>query len=692
MTIDYLALFKTCSTVAATLTVLLLVKSIISFTQTGPEIRDEIRGHYLFYTLYAMTRLTLFIFLILIWTTCLGSIPALAFALNHGGSFPYLWVALSALVGTGAITALQFCKHLLIIPSSIMMNSNYSMRWFTGLNQHLTISRLRWLRMMLISVFAYCAYHITAQLQTTNDNTELFRFLGFCSILLIPYLINILPQISTGSAPHNTTEKPHPNLLMIGSDTLRADHIMTHHDQQSLTPFIESLAKKGALFTHCMTPIARTAPSLTSILTGTWPDTHGIKTNYTEDAKTKLSPKALGEVLAEQGYTTAAITDWAGSDLNKFSFGFQKYDGPNDQWNLKFYIRQGPKDIRLFLSLFTHNRLGKLCLPELYYMAGKPLTQPLGKLARSWLSKFSKQKKPFFLNLFLSTTHPPFGSEYPYYRYFAHPDYRGESLFGMSRLTDPMEIIKSQREPKEAFDLEQVIDLYKGCVRNFDDELRKIIHHLKKCGLDQNTLIVIYSDHGMEFFENDTWGQGNSIYGQASNKVPLLIIDPAIKEPMHSDQLVRTLDIMPTVLEKLGIEIPQSVEGVSLQPTIKGQEQLELPGFCETGLWLTTPPGQHPDHLKYPDLLEILDIPDKNQGTLAISPEYKEAIEKARDKMLEIGEWRLIIIALEQGPKYELYYIPTDPTCKNDIAKENTVVVNRLIPMLANISAKKSTT
>lgn len=684
MTINYPALLTLCSIIAGTLTVVLLTKSIISFTQTGPEIRHEIRKHYLPYTVFAMARLTLYTFLILLWMACLGSIPALALGQSESAPLPCLLVIICALASISVITTLQFCKHLLMIPSSIMMNSNYSMQWFTGLNRHLTISRLRWATLAVVLILAYSIYQVITRLYEADNNAEIVRFLVFCTVLLLPSLINLLPALTLTSSKR-ATRQSRPNLLMIGSDTLRADHIMVDHNQQPLTPFIESLARKGALFTRCITPIARTAPSLTSILTGTWPNTNGIKSNYTEDTKTTLSPKALGTVLAEQGYSTAAITDWAGSDLNKFSFGFQQYDGPKDQWNIKFYIRQGPKDLRLFLSLFTHNRLGKACLAELYYVAGKPLTKPLGKLARSRISTFARQDAPFFLNVFFSTTHPPFGSEYPYYRYFADPGYRGESLFGMSRLTDPADIIKSQREPKEAFDLDQVMDLYKGCVRNFDDELRKIIHHLEKCDLDKNTLIVIYSDHGMEFFENDTWGQGNSIYGQASNRIPLLIIDPAIKEATQSNQLIRTLDIMPTILEKLGIEIPPSVEGVSLQPTIKGQDQPDLPGFCETGVWLATPPGQHPDHLKYPELLETLDIPDKDKGTLAISPKYKQIIEDARDRMLELGEWRLVIIALEQGPKYELYHLPSDPECTCDVSAERQDVMLKLTTMAKNL-------
>jgi arylsulfatase A-like enzyme len=390
----------------------------------------------------------------------------------------------------------------------------------------------------------------------------------------------------------------------------------------------------------------------------------------------------LGAILADNGYVTGAITDWSGSDLNKFPLGFQTYDGPPDQWNIKFLIRQGPKDMRLFLSLFTHNRLGKALLPEIYYLAGKPMTKPLGQLARAWMNRYAAGEKPFFLNLFVSSTHPPFGSEYPYYQYFTDPAYHGESAFGMSRLTDPVEIIRSQKEPKEAFDLDQVMDLYKGCVRNFDDEVRKLVQHLRNTGMDTDTIIVIYSDHGMEFFENNTWGQGNSIYGNASNRIPLLVIDPAEPRQFATKKLVRAIDIVPTLLDKLGIAAPSSVDGVSLAPMIKGEPLADLPGFCETGLWLATPPGQHPHHISYPELLEVLDVPDKRVGTLALREMYKGVVENARDRMLEIGEWRLIRIALNDTPRYALYHLPSDPMCATDHAQEKPEMVRQLVEMM----------
>lgn len=665
MSIDYPQLFLSSVAVAFVLSVLLVAKSIMSFSRTGPAIRDEILQRYATYTVYALGRLAVFAFLLMLWMGLIGSTLSLvAAALLHIPT-GLITFGTGAIIGIGLISSLQFCKHLLLIPSGIMMSSNYSMRRFLPLHRLLTVRRLRRAELAILAVMLIAVVKIYASLPETASARS--GFLVFVTMLALPYLLSIAPKLLLLAAPRAHDAK-HMNLLMIGSDTLRADHVGARHKGQPLTPFIDSLAKQGTLFSNCLVSIARTAPALVSIFTGTLPNTNGVKLNFMADEQTRISQQGMGAILARQGYATEAITDWAGSDLAKFPLGFHRYDGPPDQWNLKFLIRQGPKDLRLFLTLFTHNYPGKLFLPETYFLAGKPMTNMLGDSVRIRLNSHIRSRKPFFLNAFLSTTHPPFGSEYPYYQHFTDTNYHGESRFGMSRLTDPVEIIRSQKEPREAFDLDQILDLYKGCVRNFDDEVRKIVSHLRKTGLDRNTLMVIYSDHGTAFFEDNTWGQGNSIHSKTSNRIPLLIIDPRRPGRPSNEQVVRSIDIMPTLLELLGMEIPDTVDGTSLKPLLDGEPLPDLPGFCETGLWLATPPGQHPDHIRYPELLDLLDIADLRTGTLSLRKEYETVVEAGRDRMLELGEWRLLRIALNGEAAYELYHLPTDPDCQQNVA------------------------
>jgi arylsulfatase A-like enzyme len=474
-----------------------------------------------------------------------------------------------------------------------------------------------------------------------------------------------------------------PNIIMIGADTLRADRADASYNR-NVAPFIASLARKGTHFASCYVPCARTAPSLISLFTGTWPYRHGVRDNFIGDAEKQLNVPALAGILANHGYRTASVSDWCGGDLGKFPLGFEIRDLPEDQWNIKYLIRQGPKDLRLFLSLFTHNRWGKRFLPELYYLAGVPLTSLVGRDARALISQFAAEPRPFLLNVFLSTTHPPFGSEYPYYTLWADKGYTGESKFVMARLTDPWEIIRRQGDTRKDFDLQQVIDLYDGCVRSFDDEVNRIVEHVKACGLDQNTILVIYSDHGMEFFEHDTWGQGNSVRGDFSARVPLLIIDPRMPGGRRCTSIVRSIDVAPTLLDLLGMPVPQ-MDGVSLLPYMKGEtDEMGLAAFNETGTWLTDVPGLPDGHLRYPNLLHLLEVPNKHIGTLAIKPQYREAIVTAKDRMVCVGSWKLTYQPTHSGPLYALFDLATDPECRRDVAAEHPDIVRQLQSKLSD--------
>jgi arylsulfatase A-like enzyme len=334
-------------------------------------------------------------------------------------------------------------------------------------------------------------------------------------------------------------------------------------------------------------------------------------------------------------------------------------------------IRQGPKDLRLFVSLFASNHFGRAVVPELYFLGGVPLTTKLGRRARFLINELATTTQPFFLNVFLSTTHPPFASEYPWYTKFADPAYTGESKFAMARLTDPLEIIRRQGEPRSEFDLDQIISLYNGCVAQFDHEVGSLLQHLERCGLADNTIVMLYSDHGMEFFEHGTWGQGNSVIGDVSPRVPLVIYDPRDKTSRKIDAVTRSIDIAPTILDLIGADRPAGIEGISLMPLMRGNvNALNLAAYNETGIWVTDMPGQHPQHLRYPHLLELLDVPNEDSGTLAIASRYHAIVLEAKDRMIREGNWKLTYQPLVDGYVLSLFDLAHDPDCTHDVFQQ----------------------
>lgn len=675
---------------------LVLLKSMLHFSRTGPQIKDEIRQHYSLYTAYALARLYFFCFVSLFIIALPGTSLFAVFIADE--PHPPLWVKalcgpLAGLISIGLICTRQFIHYLYYNPGLIITSLNFNPVRLNPLFNQLTKTRLFLVDGLLLG--SYLSAHMYLLIQASTQHGLVFTLgLNIIPLLYIAIAIWALAKIrKERSAPRKQQKQTHqPNILMIGSDTLRTDHLSASGYHRNTTPFIDGLAKKGLFFQNCFVPIARTAPSLASLFTGCWPNTHKIKTNYCSQQQVNaMSTPGLATLLAKHGYLTSVISDWAGSDFGKFDFGFQRKNVPEDQWNLKYLIRQGPKDIRLLLSLFCHNPLGKRFLPELYYLAGIPLTQQLGKDTCREIDFLASKNQPFFLNVFMGTTHPPFASNYPFYSEYADADYAGRSRFCMSRLTTPEEIIESQQEPKEAFDLDQVIALYDGSICQFDNEVEKIITHLDQAALRDDTIVVIYSDHGIDFFEGDTWGQGNSIASDASAKTPFIIHAPGMTENKTISAKIRNIDILPTLLELVEIDIPDTIDGTSLAPIMQGNDApVDLPIIFETGLWLAPPPRQRKHHLIYPDIFHLIEVPDKRAGTLALKEEYSSAIENARDWFVWVDSWLLKCYPLESGPEYELYNTKDDLSCKNNIACQHQGVVRDMAKLKVTAQTSNS--
>ena len=690
--------------IAGLFTLLLLGKSLLDFTQTGPPMGREVLRHYRGTLVLSLVRLAMAAFLLAILLALPGSLAYLVGLALFALPYQPALAGLAALLSLALLTFFQFCRVLHNSPGIIVASSHYAMPRFYPLWERLSPERLRrWLLWMRLLYFFWMGLGIGTMFWRGAD----YSALVLLSLHLLAFLtyrtwveedeprpLPVHPSKGyndAGPSPLSTFPKgegngcgsKRPNLLMIGSDTLRADRPGHAGYRRCLTPNLDRLAEQGAVLSHCYIPCARTAPSLLSLFTGAWPHSHGVRDNFVSDDQSRMTLPALPGLLSKAGYQTAAVGDWAASDLSKFNLGFESLDLPPDQWNLKFLIRQGPKDIRLFLSLFMGNRIGKFFLEEIYYLGGVPLTRQLGLSARRMLARLSEDERPFFLNVFMASTHPPFASEYPYYTMYADPAYRGPSKFAMAKLTEPFEIIRRQGEPREEFDLEQILDLYDGCVKSFDDELGRILAYLEASGLTRDTVVLVYSDHGMEFFEHETWGQGNSAIGDFSARIPVVLSGPTLPAGHNLDGVTRSIDLAPTLLDLLGLPPAPTMAGISLLNALKGAPLPELPAFYETGIWLTTVPGTPEGHLSYPGILELLEIPDLDSGTLAIKPEFQHQVVAAKDRMIRFGRWKLVYQPLVNGKLLRLFDLETDPDCQQDIVAVQPVVTEKLWGLLS---------
>lgn len=99
-----------------------------------------------------------------------------------------------------------------------------------------------------------------------------------------------------------------------------------------------------------------------------------------------------------------------------------------------------------------------------------------------------------------------------------------------------------------------------------------------------------------------------------------------------------------------------------------GDQDQDLHAFFNTGIWLAPPPGMEPDHIRYPELLDLLEIRDKSVGTLALKRDFVALVNSARDRVIRRGCWKLVRLALRSGPAYWLYDIVNDSSLTADLS------------------------
>jgi hypothetical protein len=121
------------------------------------------------------------------------------------------------------------------------------------------------------------------------------------------------------------------------------------------------------------------------------------------------------------------------------------------------------------------------------------------------------------------------------------------------------------------------------------------------------------------------------------------------------------------------------MQGVSLVPLMRGETlETELPAFNETGVWLTDLPGTPANHLRYPHLPELLEIPDKRIGMISLKPKYVDIIIAAKDRMVRVGDWKLTYQPLTDGAMYRLFNIREDPACLHNVMEQHRGTAEQL--------------
>jgi arylsulfatase A-like enzyme len=319
------------------------------------------------------------------------------------------------------------------------------------------------------------------------------------------------------------------NVVFIGVDTLRADHLGCYGYGKPTSPAIDGIARDGTVFAEAMAQRGLTMPSLASIMTSLYPVTHGVRGNAY-----RLAPEhtCLAEILKAHGFTCGAFL------ANELTWE-QTWKG--------------------------------------FDVIGKGTDDQITPRAIDWLTK--NRDKPFFLWLFYYAPHKPY---LPPVRFGQRFDPAYDGTLTEAQQDRDLEDITLNRTKLSETDLDKVLALYDGEIAYTDDQIRQVIEALRALGLDDRSLIVVFADHGEELYDHDCYFYHiTSIHGSVLH-VPLVFRLPGtVPGNLRVPGVVELIDLAPTVLNLLGIPASPAFQGRSLRPLFTNPSADLGPAFSE---------------------------------------------------------------------------------------------------------------
>jgi arylsulfatase A-like enzyme len=391
-------------------------------------------------------------------------------------------------------------------------------------------------------------------------------------------------------------------IILISLDTLRADHLGCYGYNRDTSPSIDNFAKEGVLFEHAVVQAQWTLPSHMSIMTSLYPSSHGVKQTGERLADEHVT---LAELLKKEGFQTAAFVDGGYMDG---SFGFD----------------QG-------FDIYDSSQGGgvEMILPKV----------------KKWLDK--NNTAPFFLFIHCFDIHNPYDPPPPYDSMFHDFHYTGNiNLNKETMLAIQWKGLKVNDE-----DLRHFVALYDGGIRYTDEKIGEFLSYLQASGLSDQSMVIITSDHGEEFKEHGRLGHGQ-LYYRPNLHVPLILRYPNfLKKGIRINELVQSIDLLPTILEIAGLPAHPNAQGRSLLPLIEINKN-----FLNRLLWRVFHPFQKDSHVS-------LGMELRNNTYSIITGDYQ-------------------LLHNLKANSIKLFNIESDPLATNNIAKDHDVIAERLLSEL----------
>jgi arylsulfatase len=314
------------------------------------------------------------------------------------------------------------------------------------------------------------------------------------------------------------------NVILISIDTLRPDFLGCYGYERPTSPALDRLAEAGTLFEDVTSGSPWTLPGHATMLTGLFPSRHGVK-----DHVNQLTDETLATRLRKEGFRTMAVVN--SHNIGTPAFGLMR---GFDKERSRYVFEMDPPTGGPILNM------------------GREITDT----ALGWLRDLDDRR--FFLFLHYYDVHTDFTPEARYKAQFVGP-YEGK-LHGrtpqLARLRDSGAVLT-------AADIRWLKEMYDAEIRQLDEILSGLFDFLEDSGLADETLVVITSDHGEEYYEHEGLLHGRTQY-QELLAIPLFMRGPGVPEGLRIPDPVHQVDIAPTILSLLGVAPTTDVDGIDL--------------------------------------------------------------------------------------------------------------------------------
>lgn len=400
-----------------------------------------------------------------------------------------------------------------------------------------------------------------------------------------------------------------PNVLLICADQWRADCLSALGHPNVRTPNIDALARDGVLFRNHFGQCTPCGPSRTSLLTGRYLMNHRSGRNGTplsaHHSNVALEARKAGYEPALFGYTDTSmdprerhpndptLTSYDKGVMPGFSTPLQMTEDM-DPW-VSDLLAKGYDFPKGRDEVFRPKRgfvkpadRGFRYIPTEFPAADDDSTFLTDQFLK-WL--LVHRDAPWFAHVVFYRPHPPFIASEPYNaavhpadvampHRVATPEAEGAQhpvlRLAIERMHEPGatdELNPLDLVAADDLDIRQMRAAYYGLVQEVDDQLGRIVGRLKETGEYDRTLIIVTSDHAEMLGEHYMWGK--EIYFDPAFRVPLVIRDPRPEAQASRGSVVEAfteaIDLMPTILEHVGLSVPRSCDGRSLRPLIEGR-------------------------------------------------------------------------------------------------------------------------